>query len=487
MRTSELDRDFSRQQFVFPHERRRQTCIVDVGASFACHYTSTFIKMGAAAAGISEIWSDYNGPPQSSGSWLTGPHHELVKAVGGGQSILDYIDPLAIVQDLMTLVLQYKYPWLVLHLNDPGKAYEVASLMASANMELPLLLTFTGPSGVLVERTTASNAVAQIEPIKNHPVTVAGPCTELAMITAGAVLCEAMIGLRLGALPRFSLLYSLQRRRRIDFLTDLSLAELVMELSAHIKNASFAEKRGVLLGIGGLGNPAAITIALDHHSYVYDTSEIDCSEAKKKLLIIDADSEIALSNLNRQVLFSNQPTRGSKAKVAASVLQEIDHKGLYTGEVRHVKSHSDLEPLDTDYLLVMPDNDEARMIAADVAWNKGVVMASAATSATSGYAVVQQPDRTCLRCAVHLEQSMSELGRQESCSAVEEDAIIATNMVVAGVAVSELRAAMSGRPATNLQFHGTNVVGNCLARKASPAHCTHRVQAGSSDCSLAAT
>ena len=138
-----------------------------------------------------------------------------------------------------------------------------------------------------------------------------------------------------------------------------------------------------------------------------------------------------------------------------------------------VKNNADLELQDADYLLVLPDNDEARLIAADAAWDKGVVMATAATSATSGYAVVQQPDRACLRCAAHLEQPPNVSDQRESCSAVVEDAIIPTNMVVAGVAVSELREAMSGRPATNLRFHGTNVVGNCLARKASPQHCMH--------------
>jgi molybdopterin/thiamine biosynthesis adenylyltransferase len=348
-------------------------------------------------------------------------------------------------------------------------------------------LTFTGQSGVLVERTTASRAAAQIEPIKNRPVTAAGPCAELSMIAAGAVLNEAMIGAGAAAAPRITLFYSLQRRRRIDCPVDMSLNALLAELAAPITRATFAGKRGVELGIGGLGNPAAIAIALDRHPCLPAANGVNILEKPKKLSIIDADSEIARSNLNRQVLFSNQALQGSKAQVAASVLQKIDPQGFYAGKMRLVKNNADLELQDADYLLVLPDNDEARLIAADAAWDKGVVMATAATSATSGYAVVQQPDQACLRCAAHLEQPPNVLHQRESCNAVEEDAIIPTNMVAAGVAVSELREAMSGRPATNLRFHGTNVVGNCLARKASPRHCAHGHGAGMRDCSLAAT
>ena len=88
---NDRDRDFSRQQLVFPHERRRRTCIVEAGALFACRNASTFIKMGAAAAGVEEIWSDYDGPQGSSASWLTGEHYKLVKVIGGDRTVLDYM------------------------------------------------------------------------------------------------------------------------------------------------------------------------------------------------------------------------------------------------------------------------------------------------------------------------------------------------------------------------------------------------------------
>ena len=209
--------------------------------------------------------------------------------------------------------------------------------------------------------------------------------------------------------------------------------------------------------------------------------------SKKQLRIIDADSEIAQSNLNRQVLFSNRALGGSKAQVAASVLQGIDPQGVYTSEVRRIESDSDLELAGRGLFACHARQRRGPIDCSGRGMKKGVVMGAVATAqrqvmpwCSNRIGVVSAARSLWINRGVNWDSE--SLG-----SAAEEDAIIATNMVVAGVAVSELREAMASRPATNLQFHATNVIGNCLARKASPADCMHRRQVGAGDCSMAAT
>jgi hypothetical protein len=473
MIASGMQRDFSRQARAFPHERRRLTCIAELGASSACRLASTFLKAGAAAAGIPGIWSNYAGPQAPGVNWLLGSHTTLIKTVGGNDVVLDYIDPLNIADDLTALVQRYHFPLIVLHLHDPAAAYETASQLAHGGIEAPLLLTFDGPSGVLVERTTPSEAVRRLESLRCGPQRAAGPCAELAMLGAGSALSEIMLGDPLTQLSRIALFYSIQRRRRIDCQPQTPLVDLVAELSTPIERATFCGRRGVQIGVGGLGNGTAIAVSLDHEG-----PRATPSAVSKSLRLLDGDAHIAPSNGNRQILFCGHIGEGPKAPIATDVLRQIDPQGNYEGWFRAVKSRSDLDGPDFDYLLIMPDNNEARLLGGDVAWEGGRLMATAATSATAGYAVVQEPGRGCFRCVAGLDDSSSGAAARESCGAVEDDAIVATNLVCGALAVSELREALSGRPATNMSFHGTNHSGNCLMRKISDPPCPHRAQAG---------
>jgi molybdopterin/thiamine biosynthesis adenylyltransferase len=470
MSTTGRQRDFSRQTRVFPPERRQQTSLVELGASPACHCASTLLKAGGAAAGVAGIWSDYAGPQRPADScWWHGPHATLIKAVAGDEAVLDYVDPLSIVEDIAAIVRRCRFPWLVLHLQDPAAACEMALQLARCPIEMRMLLAFAGPSGVLVERTTSSAAVSQLAPLRGVPLLAARPSSELAMLEAGAVLSEIMLGDPANTTPRKVLLYSLQRQRRVDCPPQTSLAEIVAELSTPLERATFFGRRGMQVGIGGLGNISAIAIALDEKGH---------AGPSKSLLVMDGDAEIASSNGNRQFLFCGRIGQGPKAAIAAKVLRQIDPLGTYEGQFRAVKKPADLQGRDADYLLVMPDNNEARLLGGDVAWEGGLLMATAATTATSGYAAVQQPGRACLRCVAHLDGPPAGAGEHASCSTVEDDSIVATNMVCGALAVSELREAVSGRRATNLNFHGTNRAGNCLTRKISDPPCAHRANAG---------
>ena len=110
----------------------------------------------------------------------------------------------------------------------------------------------------------------------------------------------------------------------------MSIGQLFAELAAPIKRASFAGKRGVLLGIGGLGNPAAIAIALDRSILRCRPRAINSLSEKteKTAYYRRGFRDRAKQPKSPGFVFQSGIAGGSKAQVAASVLQKIDPQGF---------------------------------------------------------------------------------------------------------------------------------------------------------------
>jgi molybdopterin/thiamine biosynthesis adenylyltransferase len=199
--------------------------------------------------------------------------------------------------------------------------------------------------------------------------------------------------------------------------------------------------------------------------------------------VIDGDPQVESHNLNRQILLVDGVGR-PKAPVLTRQLQQLDPAGSYRDVIRFIEQPEDLEPLEgVDALIMAPDNDAARLRGADAAWHRAVPYAVGGTGPGGGQLVIQQPGRACYRCITgRTDQpaSATEDAGTNSCALGANQSIVASNMVVAGLLVSELREAMARRRSQNLRFFGgRSGNGNRLGRMTSDPKCPHLDDAGS--------
>jgi hypothetical protein len=121
----------------------------------------------------------------------------------------------------------------------------------------------------------------------------------------------------------------------------------------------------------------------------------------------------------------------------------------------------------------VPDNDEARLVCDEARRRADVLFATAGSSAVGGQAIVRSRRQGCLRCLGLGESSAGALDGSQSCSLVQNDAVVSSNMVAVGLMISELREALAGRSPTNLRFAGDSSRGNRLVRMISGSRCPH--------------
>ena len=135
-------------------------------------------------------------------------------------------------------------------------------------------------------------------------------------------------------------------------------------------------KTAVILGVGGLGCPAALALAEE-------------SKGELRLVLVDCD-RIERSNLARQILFSDADVGAFKAEVAARRL----------GAVARFDAATASELLDgADVILDGTDNFETRFHANDEAVRRGIPLVHGAVLGWTGQVVTILPGRTaCLRC-----------------------------------------------------------------------------------------
>jgi hypothetical protein len=204
-------------------------------------------------------------------------------------------------------------------------------------------------------------------------------------------------------------------------------------------------------------------------------------DKRVKARLTDGDRTIEEHNLARQLLLVGHLNEGAKAPVVAAELARLDKAGEYHGRVAFVEKPEDVEPLDVDALLCLPDNDEVRAVTAQAAWEWGVLYAQAGTGARGGQFTIQEPGRACLGCLAGITRSPVTLPQPRSSTSGcmhAPDSVVGSNFVVPGLMLSELREALAGRKSENLQFHAAGGGGNRITWMIGDPECEHRTQAG---------
>ena len=454
------DDRYLRQAHAFPPEMREASVLAVCGAA-SNPAVGMAVLAGAAAMGVPTVGADHVGPAPG-GHWLTGPFPQLVARINPAVNY-EYLDPEAVAMDLPYLIEGRPNAWLVVVVNDPPHAREVLTDLAEANGAVRVLLVLTGAGGLAVARYPDPAAATEcVRSLPADPVP-AGP-TELAVAAGGIVLNEVMLAGGGGddlMMPRTVGFYSLHRPRRVTGGTE-PLRDLSREVAAAAAGtkATFRGRRFTMVGAGALGNWAAIPLAM---------------EAPAALVVRDGDPKVAYHNVNRQILLvDGAGLRRSKADVLVDQLRILDPHGSYEAIAQFVKTVGDLTRLeDTDALLCLPDNDEARVVCDEARLRSGVLFATAGTSATGAQAIVRCRWQGCLRCLGVGREAGEADDTSQSCSLVENDAVVSSNMVAAGLMLSELREALSGRPVANVRFAGTGPGGNRLVRMISNTRCPH--------------
>lgn len=456
---------YSRQAAIFRQQHRQQTLLAEVcgadspGASRA-------LKAAAAGMGVSAIASDYQGEFATQAHWFLGPHGQLVDTVNPEGVRYECLLPAAPAVGIRGLLPGRENAWAVVYVND-----REAALLALEGLEalerLRVLLVLAGPGGVAVRREPCPAAALATARSLSWGQPAPEGTAELQLLAAGACLNELVLG---GAVEgddlsqgRTVAFYSLHRPRRVDARFDAPFPDLTAEVGrpqpGDGPRASFSGRHAKLVGAGALGNWVALAMVFD---------------GAVTMEVLDCDPEVAPHNLNRQVLLIHGLGRGPKAPVLAEELAGLDPQGTYAARVVRVERPEDLGPLDgTDLVIGAPDNDAARQVCADAAQDAGVLFGQGGTGATGGQESVHPPGRPCLRCVLGRPAGPPATGG--GCIAVANDSIVSSNMVVAGLLVSELREALGGRRTQNIRFVGDGAGGNRLDRMPTDVACAHRV------------
>jgi len=138
-------------------------------------------------------------------------------------------------------------------------------------------------------------------------------------------------------------------------------------------------KTAVILGVGGLGCPAALAL----------------SEARLdlRLVLVDPD-RVDRSNLARQILFRDADIGALKAEVAARRLRNAEARVQ-----RFDAATADEILRDADVLLDGTDDAATRFLANDEAVRRGIPLVHGAVLGWTGQLLAILPRRTaCLRC-----------------------------------------------------------------------------------------
>lgn len=166
--------------------------------------------------------------------------------------------------------------------------------------------------------------------------------------------------------------------------------------------ASLARARVAVVGAGGLGSPCLLYLA---------------AAGVGRLTIIDDDA-VALSNLQRQVLFETADAGEMKAERAASHLHALNpHVETVTVPLRLDADNVDALLAGHDLIIDGCDSFTTRVLVADSALAAGVPLVSGAVGPFDGQVAVfkgHDPALPCYRCFVGSPEDQPE----RNCAAV---------------------------------------------------------------------
>ena len=149
----------------------------------------------------------------------------------------------------------------------------------------------------------------------------------------------------------------------------LLLPELGYEGQEKLANGKVA-----LIGVGGLGGTCAIYLTV-----------AGVAEKEGKLTLIDFD-KVSISNLNRQILYSEKDIAQLKVKVATEKLQAYNqqiHIQPYTNKISSQNIHQLLK--DSDIIIDAGDNFSLTYLLNDYAKKMQKPFISASVEGTKGY------------------------------------------------------------------------------------------------------
>lgn len=187
-------------------------------------------------------------------------------------------------------------------------------------------------------------------------------------------------------------------------------------------------KTAAIVGIGALGTVAA---------------ELLIRAGIGKLILIDRDY-IEESNLQRQVLFTEQDVGKSKALTAKEKLQQINSSSKIMALPIHLSVDNSHELSDADIILDCTDNMETRFLINDYCKKEQKPWIYAAAIKTSGYIMPLFPDGPCLQCFLPNV-------RQETC-----DTVGVLNTIIHAVASLQVTLAlkiMVGKPVDSALYN----------------------------------
>ena len=451
---------FMRQARVFSEERRRNTGLLVLNSGAVPDFTRTLLA-GAAAMGIPWIAvDDVNPTARASHHWLHGSWRTLVARIDKSIEFLVAADSLPLEDQRQVTGREALWSVVVVRRSaDPA--------MRALTLTNRVLLVGFGRSRLCVFRITSvddlSKAIATLE--SAGCLDTAGAPLELCMVAAGICL-DAIVRAQNGpAAPDELAFYDLALPRRVmpenaDSANSAPGAAGGAPGAVSLPAALFKGRQLAIVGAGALANWAVLAPALEG-------AHLD---------IYDGDPEVAPHNLNRQILLIDGVGTGlSKVEVLAREIRRMVPGASVRAYDRYIHRPGDFETLENiDALLCLPDNDEARLLCADVAHARGIVYATAGSSAFGGQAVIVQPGRACYRC-VAVRGNDPPRAAAGSCAAEASDAIVSCNMVAAGLLISELRQAFAGCRSANLRFVATAPRGNRLDRMIADPPCPHIV------------
>lgn len=160
--------------------------------------------------------------------------------------------------------------------------------------------------------------------------------------------------------------------------------------------AALARARVAVVGAGGLGSPCLLYLA---------------AAGVGRLTIID-DDEVALSNLQRQVLFTTADQGAAKATRAASHLHALNpHIQTVAVPLRLAADNADALLAGHDLIIDGSDSFETRLLVADAALSACVPLLSGAVGPFDGQVALfkgHDPALPCYRCLVGSPQDHPE-------------------------------------------------------------------------------
>lgn len=159
--------------------------------------------------------------------------------------------------------------------------------------------------------------------------------------------------------------------------------ERQLEVLGEKGQKALANSTAMVVGLGGLGSPAATYLA---------------AAGFGELILVDHD-EVALSNLNRQVLHGTGDLSRRKTRSAREKLKELDPEiSLKTVELE-LEEESLKELPESDLVLGTVDNFDTRYLLNKYAVRKGIPYIHGAVEGFQGQLSTVIPgESACLRC-----------------------------------------------------------------------------------------